>query len=674
MRKNAKEKIAKNKSTTEFHLKENKLTNIDINNINNKRIINKGSQKLIKLKKGNSNLHLTNSNIIPSFKSYLYNIKLYKKNPQLKTNINKNINKFKIGNEYMIKDKFNVPLLSRNNMLYNSFDSYYNKCLNSNNVNYIKNSKTIDYDSNKANFLFEKNYFKNKKILKWNKGNSLSSPNSINDSNTFITSSPKINGSSKTFKDSEFLSSISLENFEKKLKKKLKKNYSSLNGKELLYEEKYRYAVLDPINILNYFERKKQAKLFEEEKSLTNFVNTNKEILKKNIMINLVKSELNIINNKESIEINFIKKKKNETRKNVFDFEYYKNDQKKMCRKIDRYLFNILKENRALIEQEYNINYDMNVIRKNIRKLLVDINDYRLYGKFINEALGGDTSRFDKKIFPKISDKELNFNYDLLAKETIFNYKCFLNENNEFEKDEKFIKENEFINDPNILYEKIIEMKDYFLLYIENKKNIEDDITNIQKLNYKKEKYLQDRYIELKKEYDSLIDRSQKEINQINKLKKEKSKKRNELYDIIIDLYYYINSIIFRKKEAKKDENILDYIEDINKNISEMYNILEELLMNLNNYEENDNTIFQDVVIKRKNEIKQYKKNLALQRFINKNIDKKENTCQNRDKILFVSRKTEAPYKKPKKIKKKVVLNEKEIENIENYELINYNS
>ena len=662
--KNEIDEIIKNNSPKKLYLKENKLVNTNISNkINSITIDNKSKIKLIK-EKYSFEYKNKNKNIFPCFKTYIYNHKNYKKNHQLNTiKINKNQKSFS-RNEYIIKDKFNIPLLSKDNILYNSFDTYItNNSLFSNNIYNIKNSKTIYYDNNKANLnsLFEKNHLKNKKLLKRKSVlNTLSIYN--NNKNTFITSSPKIP------RDPE---NIILNNFEKKLNK-LHKNNSTLSSGDLLYNKKYKYAVFDPVNVLNYFELKTHARLFEKEKSLNKFLITNREISKKNIILNFIKTELNHLCNKETIQSNFIYNKKKDLRRNEIDFEFYKNDQKRLCRKMDRLLFLNLKENRAIIEHEYNINYDMHLIRENIKKLLAHIDEYRIFGKFINEVLGGDTTRFKKKIYPIKSDKELKLNYDLLASNTIDNYSCFLNENNEFENDENFIKENEFIKNPNKIFEKFNEMREEILLYIKNKDKIKDDIKIFRKQNNTKINILREKYTKLKNEYVILKLNYEQEINEINNLIKKKNKKRNEFYSIIIDLYYYTNKLNLRKINNNKNENIFDYIENINKNIFEIQNILDGLLMNLNNYEENDKRIFHEIIDKRKEEIRQFKKDLVLQRFINKSSQKKENTRSNKDKILFISRKTEAPYTKPKRIKKKIVLNQKQIEIIENQELLNY--
>lgn len=590
---------------------------------------------------------------------------------------------FKSRNEFIIKDKIKIPFLSNNKILYNSFDSYDKN----NNLFYNNNSSTknsFNNDFHKTKLLIEKNPIKsfslnninnNKKILKRNKENTKSSIYTFNNKNTFITSSTKFSDATKTFKEINKLDNLSntiLTNFKNKVHK-IHKNYSTLSNKELLYLKKYKNVLLDPINILKKYNMRKQAQIFEKNLSLNNFLNANKEISKNNLILNVIKSELSNLIDKEAISREMITNKKNEINRNKIIFDEYKDSQKKACRKIDKMLLEKQKENRSLIEKEYNIYYDMHIIKAHFRKILAHIDECRIYGKFINEVLGGDTTRFNKNIFPKISDKELNFDYELLTKQAINNYKCFLNENDEFEKDEKFLKENAFIKEPNQLIDKYIKIQNNIIEFIQVKESLKEEIKRIQKEKNIEINYLREIYNNLIHEYESLKENYEQETITINKIKNKIYKERNEFYDIIMDLYSYIVNILDKVNDIDKNNNdIFDILKNINDNIWKIEYLIDELMENLNNYEENDKKIFHEIVANRKNEIKIYKRNLILQRFEKKSNQKKEKYELNKRKITFIARKTEAPFRKHKKAKKVLFLNEKQIEELENTQLINY--
>ena len=655
--------------------KENKnyknIKKLFLNNIKSTNDLEIKNYLLNGFKKQAINFDINNKNLFSNLKTNIYG----------ENNQNKN-NNFKSRNNLKIKDKLKTPFLSNDNKIfYSSFDSYDNNnnlLYNNNNILSPINSKTINYDYNNTNTKIssEQNPFisflvkNNKKILKRNKESNKSSIYIFNTKTTFITNSPKLNSSlSKTFK--KINKDENLSNNKHKKIKDIKRNYSFQNNKELLYVKKYKYAVLEPINILKIFNLRKKAKLFEEEKSLNKFINANRELTKKNILLKIINSELLNLINKEKKNKNIILDIKYKLKKDKNNFEEYKDDQKKLCRKIEKILINKQKENRALIEKEYNINYNMHIIKEYFRKYLAKIDEYRYYGKFINEVMGGDITRFDKEIYPIKSDKELNFNYELLTRQTINNYKCFLNENNEFEKDEKFTKENEFILNPKKMIDKFIKIQDHIILYIKDKEKIKNELDKIRKENYLDLKYLKFRYNVLNNEYNSLKENYKEENIKINLIKKEIYKYKNEYIDIIKDFYYFINNIDSRKKYINEKSNIFDYFQNINKNIYEIQNIVDNLLINLNNFEAEDKKIFKETVNKRKDEIKIFKRNLALQKFY-KNNQKSEYIEIEKKKINFITRKTEAPFKKHKKVKKVLILNEKQIENIENSQLLNY--
>ena len=96
-------------------------------------------------------------------------------------------------------------------------------------------------------------------------------------------------------------------------------------------------------------------------------------------------------------------------------------------------------------------------------------------------------------------------------------------------------------------------------------------------------------------------------------------------------------------------------------------------MSDLKNWEQNDKKCFEDVVNNRKKQIKHLEKlNLNLMKEKGNNRFKFVNNIESdKYKLILNSRKTEAPYHKPKKIVEEKV-DEKLVEQIENEELMNY--
>ena len=593
-----------------------------------------------------------------NIKKYLDNIETQMKlgNTYHKSNKSNNINNFQTFRDttYTLKN-INTKYSSTDNILSNSI----NLKLNNNNKIISPNQK-----------------IKNKTLIK-NNQNIKGSNSLFNNKNIFITISPNFNNISRTFKEFQIKDKSSSNITLNRFNRKMYKNFSTLNNREIFFLKKYRYALLDPIKILKKYQIIKRAKLNEDEKSINRFLNIKKEISKKNILLKLLNFESKNIINKETINTNTLSLKKKKLTLNKINFEEYKTDQKRECRKIEKYLFDIQKENRSLIEKEYNINYEMKLIKEKFHKILVKIDDCRIYGKFINEVFNADTTRFEKKIFPKKTDKELNFNYELLARDTIENYKCFLNQKDELTNDERFIKERNFILEPKKMIDKFNQIQDNSIRFLEYKKDLEEDIKTLKNENDKNIKYLKEKYEILRNEYISLKKNYQKTKIEYNSSMKVMNKDTLFFYYLIKDLLNCVKNIMIKKnkiidKNNKNNINILDYLNNIYNIILEVQNYVDELILNLKNIEKEDKNIFDKTVYERKNEIKLYKQNLALQKIINRSNKARKQAEINKNKIIFIARKTEEPYHKVKKIKKKVLIDEYTIRKLENEELLYY--
>ena len=515
----------------------------------------------------------------------------------------------------------------------------------------LSNSNNSNHFSNK-DYLLSKNFEPKKLYLR----NPL-----LNNKETFLTDPKYI--ASKTIKSNS--NNDILNNFEKKVKK-TKKNYSTLCDKRILYEKKYKYAIIDSINILKRYNMKKKITLFEEEKSVNKFLNTNREISINNIILKLLNSEVNNLIKKEKKKDFILSYRKNKIDKSEQMFEDYKSEHKRACNRIEKILSEQKKENRKLIENEYNIKYHMHKKNEQIKKILDEIDEYRIYGWFINDIFKGDIKRFEKKIYPIKSDKELNFNYELLMKDVIKNYNCFLNEN-----DENLKKEKEFMNNPEKMINKLNEYQNITLRLIKDKENIEENIVKIKSENTFNLRNIKQRYERLLKEYNTLYDNYELEFNKCKYLEKKCNNGNIEIYDLFKDLYLYINNVFNRKNNNSKFKIILEIVMDIKGIINEIENIVDELIFNLDCYEKNDTKIFKEIINIRKEEVKIYKQNLVLQKLIKKRIKIREKVEINKNKIPFISRKTEEPYHKKKKIKK-VVKDEKYNQELDNKEFISY--
>jgi len=552
-------------------------------------------------------------------------------------------------------NKRKLPSFKSNlfNLKKNSYNTLNNVILR--NFSDSKISNTIDYNHNISNI--------KKAKLKKNKKNAKSLNSILDNKNTFITSGIRLNKVKD--KSVNSLSNYILNNFSKKIKK-ISKNYST--NEKLFYENKYKKEILDSFNLIKNYRKRKELKIFEEEKSINKFIVQKKEMSVNNLILKLMNSEGNNLIKKEMENKNNLINKINRIESNEVNFEEYKDRHKKVCRRIDKLLFEVIKKKRGLFEVEYNVEYDNKLINEEIKKYCAKIKLFLDYGKFINEVLEGDVQKFENDIFPENMENNYDINYELISKKVLKNYNFF----------NKIKREEKLINDPQEMINKYNDLEKEIIENIHLKEELKIDISEIKKNKEKNLGDLSEKNKNLKNEYYSMKDFYLKEINNYDWLK-EKLLEKNEYDNIIQDLYFYISNILNENKilnvttMSVKEYDEIIFLNEISRMLQFVQNYVDETLKNLSFFEKNDKKNFEEAVDKRKNKIKSYKQYLAKQNAIKERMKIKEKVDMNRNKINFIERKTEEPiYNRPKKIKKKI-FNKKYFENIENEELIKYN-
>ena len=223
--------------------------------------------------------------------------------------------------------------------------------------------------------------------------------------------------------------------------------------------------------------------------------------------------------------------------------------------------------------------------------------------------------------------------------------------------------------------EKIIykykEYQDLILRLIEEKENINNSLIKIKNENDLNLRNLKQTHESLLKEYNLLNENYHSESMKCKQSEKKIDIRNMKYYDLLKDLYLYIINIFNRKNNNINLNVVLDVVTDLNKFVNEIESLIGGYLFNLNSYEKNDKQLFGKIVNNRKEEVKIYKQNLVLQKLIKNRIDIKKKVEINKNKFTFIFRKTEAPYRLSKKIKK--IINEDENnQELENNELINY--
>ena len=127
-------------------------------------------------------------------------------------------------------------------------------------------------------------------------------------------------------------------------------------------------------------------------------------------------------------------------------------------------------------------------------------------------------------------------------------------------------------------------------------------------------------------------------------------------------------------KITKDKNNIINVnkaVSDLQKIITEKEQKFNKLLLTLENYEKNDQNLFEIVLNHRKNDNKDIKINIMKKKLEAGEKEKKEQIKNPEEKLIFIQRKTEPPYHVKKK-EKKVKIAPEIVKNLENEELLTY--
>ena len=597
-------------------------------------------------------------------------------------NYDKEINKPRKIHKYIFKKQTdeNKPLVTLNNLLSLS----KNNILNNNNISKLKRTNTIDTDLNIQKKLLEANNSilstKNRieKIIKKNKDSTKSSNSIFQNRNhdMFITSEPRFN-IIKTIKEikkrEKYTSQINIieENNDKndKIKEDNDYLYNNTNNNKnndiiLAFDQKNENVVFEPIKILNDIKLQKQLKLNPQEKSLSGFNYQNKQLTINSILLKLMDLETQKLYKNYNYRLNKISNNKKTIEKNKTSFEEYKETHKKACKRIDTLFVKIQKKNKELISENLNCKSDIKLVEDETKRILHQIEHLRIYGKFVNEVLGGNSTIFEKKIFPeKKFDDEIDI--EKLSRTIINRYKSFYeNKHQDYEKS--------FIDYPEKMWYKFKEMEGIMVRNLYEKENLKGEIKIIKEENNKNLKDLRQKHEKLQKENENLTDNYNYELSKYNEIEKRYNYQKGEFDELIKDFYIYIKNI-FHKDIVIDIKKIYpsDCVKEIYKIIREKEINIEKLMINLENYEKNEPIIFGNILNNIKKQLKHLKQLTILKKKMNNKFKHSNNFENGKLKFVINSRKTEAPYHKPKKIIKEKV-DEKVNEDIENEELLKY--
>lgn len=453
------------------------------------------------------------------------------------------------------------------------------------------------------------------------------------------------------------------------------KSIKNIMGSKIPFSPKNLDVVFKPINIINSYNKFKQSELFPNKDEISSFLEENKEISRKNLIIKLLYSQKKNYQN----DLNERKKTIDNSRRNIEmnlnNFSIFSTSQKIACRKLDDLASQLVIASRKLLKEMYRLRSEVRIKEDEKQKYLERIDELRFIAKFVTKVLGYNFDIFKFEIIPEYSSERLP-DYEKISKEVFERYKIFLEEEEEENEDKEnpnIIKQMKDLNDPELLYDQFYQIEKDITNTLNNKEIIEKEIVEIKNEGKKQTEDILKRIEVLEKEFDSYKNLYEREQNEYEELYKRNCTKEGEYDDYIKDIYYDIFGIENNNKKSKKNYfNVNKAASDILKTITDKEAKINKLINGLEQYEKDDTYLFLKLAHHRKNNNKKTKINIMMKKIMESGEKKKINQLATpEEKIIFIQRKCEPPFHAPKK-KKIVVIDPELIKLQENEELITY--
>ena len=533
---------------------------------------------------------------------------------------------------------------------------YFNSSFDKNNISTLKN---------------ENSYKKDKNCFLTSLGNEQSrNSESLTDKKDFKYSLKYFNSNKyKRLYDDKKINNnnIHLSSIIKEIRNKNKANNDKSNfNNNIAYDKKNMDCIIDMNDVLNIHCKSNDWDLKEKEKDYNGFVINNKEIKLQNVLIKLVNKEKDIIDNNHKMYIKDLEIKKKSIDEDENNFNQIIKEQKYYNKLIEENLTKLKNQNKVLLYIRENIKEHLRKTEYEIMKKIYEIDELRIYAKFVKYIYGYDISKYETSFIEKENNKAQS-DIEELINSVIDNYKECLEEGN-----------NEIDNiEPDIIYNEMTLIEDRILLAIKEKDKELEELKKCQNNNESVLKEIINKKNDLEREYNYL----KEECNYILDLYSNENNDR-DLFIIAQDLFNYIIDILpnenkyynkFKDKNNSTNYNPFEIsglgVKSINL-ISEKEMLLNKYIQIIEKYENEDPKTFSDIINTRKDQIILEKLQAAKQRIQNSEMIERMNIEKKSDKVYFIKRKMHQSIPKKKKIKIKV--DPQVIKKLEDMELLNY--
>ena len=452
---------------------------------------------------------------------------------------------------------------------------------------------------------------------------------------------------------------------------------------KVAYDPKFEDVVFEPNKLINeYISNDKDLKLNEND--VKDFISKNKQISINNVLINLMKEENKKLKKQNEIKSKNIEDFEKIIEKDEENFEKFSSEQKDLYFKLGDMAEEINKEANSIRKLLFIYSTKEKSLEDEIFKIIEQIDLLRVYAKFVNKVMEEDEKLYEEAIIPDYANDNrpdiyilINKVFEkyghLLKKKKKDNNNINLSKLDENEDNEDI--DNDILSDPYLVIKKFKELEDSIIRAVQNSAKKNKSYNKESEEQEEIIQYMKNQIIKLQKELEkakkSLIDYKKSEFGGISKSDEEYCVMIDDLCKAIKDENYKSGDINYKKIHLS-DAQILQ----LNDEIINSFNMMEQkekivntYISQLEEYEKSDLKVFNDLISKRKKEIKIINQNNIKQSLKEIENEKKLKSEQRFNKIFVKSRNFELPkYHEKKEVKIKI--DPEEVVKKENEELL----
>ena len=232
----------------------------------------------------------------------------------------------------------------------------------------------------------------------------------------------------------------------------------------------------------------------------------------------------------------------------------------------------------------------------------------------MHQALEKDYSLYEKSIFPDYQNEKIDEyekNIEKVKNFVLNNYRLFYDKQYK----EKLKRELKFLNNIELLFFKFSQIEGDIMRLIEEQYNINAEIKAERKKDKENIKYLKERYDTSLIEYNINDEKLQIEKNFMTGLNEKENELNSEYLELIAELFYSIadnfgrfnknsfNTKYLMKEKISKD-NIDTYLKEGKRILRETEEALNNVLLSIKSYQENDTKFFNKFMDNTKKKLK----------------------------------------------------------------------